>query len=93
MATMFASLLSFLTLGNVLLALLLLLLVNQLMELYELRGMPPGPRFYSLPFLGNILSMNSKGETVYDNTRRFVCYISLLMPFLLPIPFTSAAKQ
>ena len=81
MASVFASLASLLTIGDVLLVLLFLLLLNQLMELYELRGMPPGPRFYSLPFLGNILSMNSEGDTVYDNTRRFVCYLfNAMMP-------------
>ena len=41
--------------GNIFLAIVFLLVVNQLIELYQFRNMPPGPRLTSLPFIGNLL--------------------------------------
>ena len=69
------------TFGNIFLAIVFLLIVNQLIELYQFRNMPPGPRLASLPFIGNLLSFDS-GETLGESTTRFVyicvkCLISL----------------
>lgn len=47
------------TVGNIFLAIVFLLILNQLVELYQFRNMPPGPRLTSLPFLGNLLSFAS----------------------------------
>ena len=66
---------SLLTAGNVLLLLLFLLLLHHLVEFYEFRGMPPGPRFYSIPFFGNFLSFDSgarAGKSLYESTKRWV---------------------
>ena len=49
---------SLLTVGNVLLSVLFLLLLHYLVEFYQFRGMPPGPRLYSIPFFGNFLSFD-----------------------------------
>ena len=70
------SLSEYFTLGNVFLAIVFLLILNQLIELYQFRNMPPGPRLTSLPFIGNLLSFDS-GETLSDFTTRYV-YILLL---------------
>ena len=40
------------------LAIVFLLILNQLVELYPFRNMPPGPRLTSLPFVGNLLSFD-----------------------------------
>ncbi|XP_078383120.1 steroid 17-alpha-hydroxylase/17,20 lyase-like [Oculina patagonica] len=55
------------TLGNIFLAIVFLLILNQLIELYQFRNMPPGPRLTSLPFVGNLLSFDS-GETLGEST-------------------------
>ena len=47
------------TVGNIFLAIVFLLILNQLVELYQFRNMPPGPRLTSLPFVGNLLSFAS----------------------------------
>ena len=62
------------TVGNILLAIVFLLIVNQLIELYQFRNMPPGPRLTSLPFIGNLLSFDSTapGESFLEATARFV---------------------
>ena len=62
------------TLGNVFVALFFLLILNQLIELYQFRNMPPGPRFTSLPFIGNLMSFDStaKGGSFVEATARFV---------------------
>lgn len=46
------------TVGNIFLAIVFLLILNQLVELYQFRNMPPGPRLTSLPFVGNLLSFD-----------------------------------
>lgn len=51
------------TVGNIFLAIVFLLILNQLVELYQFRNMP-GPRLTSLPFVENLLSFV---------TDRFVC--------------------
>ena len=61
------------TFGNVLLSLVFFLILNQLIELYQLRNMPPGPRFTSLPFIGNMLSFDS-GESFCEITVCFYLY-------------------
>lgn len=60
------------TFGNIFLAIVFLLILNQLVELYQFRNMPPGPRLTSLPFVGNLLSFDD-GDSLRDATRRFVC--------------------
>ena len=68
-----ATIYNFLSLGNILLLLLLFFILHYLMILYEFRNMPPGPRFTTLPILGNFnffpstsrrrnLTMLSKGQ-------------------------------
>ncbi|XP_074607435.1 steroid 17-alpha-hydroxylase/17,20 lyase-like [Acropora palmata] len=59
-----------LTFGNIVLVFVFLLILNQLIELYEFRNMPPGPRLTSLPFIGNLLSFDSfsPGESFMDAT-------------------------
>ena len=61
----------YLTLGNIFLAIVFLLILNQLIELYQFRNMPPGPRLTSLPFIGNLLSFDA-GESLREATTRFV---------------------
>ena len=61
-----------LSLGNIFLLLLLLFLLHYLMVLYEFRNMPPGPRFTTLPVLGNIFSLDLDAETVPETFRRSV---------------------
>ena len=73
-----SSLSEYFTVGNVFLALVFLLVLNQLIELYQFRNMPPGPRLTSLPFIGNLFSFDS-GETLREFTRRFV--YTELFPF------------
>lgn len=60
------------TLGNVLLALALLYLLHILNEFYEFKGMPPGPRLTSLPFIGSFHSFDAKSDSFKDSTRRLV---------------------
>jgi len=57
--------------GNIFLAIVFLLILNQLIELYQFRNMPPGPRLTSLPFIGNLLSFDA-GESLREATARFV---------------------
>ena len=61
----------YLSFGNIILAIVFLLIVNQLIELYQFRNMPPGPRLTSLPFIGNLLSFDS-GGSLREATVRFV---------------------
>ncbi|XP_068737026.1 steroid 17-alpha-hydroxylase/17,20 lyase-like [Montipora capricornis] len=60
----------YLTFGNTVLALVFLLMLNQLIELYQFRYMPPGPRLTSLPFIGNLLSFDSvaPGKSFLEST-------------------------
>ena len=46
------------TVGNIFLVIVFLLILNQLVELYQFRNMPPGPRLTSLPFVRNLLSFD-----------------------------------
>ena len=40
-------------------------------EFYQFRGMPPGPRFYSIPFFGNFLSFDSgAGKSLRESTQK-----------------------
>ena len=64
----------YLTFGHIFLAIVILLTLNQLIELYQFRNMPPGPRLTSLPFIGNLLSFDS-GEGFREITTRFVYII------------------
>ena len=68
-----------LTFGNIVLVFVFFLILNQLIELYEFRNMPPGPRLTSLPLIGNLLSFDSlaPGESFMDATKRFVFSISV----------------
>lgn len=68
-----------LTFGNIVLVFVFLLILNQLIELYEFRNMPPGPRLTSLPLIGNLLSFDSlaPGGSFMDATKRFVFSISI----------------
>ena len=70
--------LEYITFGNIFLFLVFLLILNQLIELYEFRNMPPGPRFTSLPFIGNILSFDrgTAGQSFMASTSRFVYFIT-----------------
>ena len=70
-------LVEYFTFGNVFLAFVFLLILNQLIELYQFRDMPPGPRLTSLPFIGNLLSLDTTapGESFLDVTARFVYII------------------
>lgn len=61
-----ASVTEYLNLGNLLLAILLAFIVYQLIELYQFRDMPPGPRFTNLPLIGNLFSFNFDGEIFQD---------------------------
>ena len=64
---------SLLTLGNVLLFLLFLVMLHYLVEFYEFRGMPPGPRLYSIPFFGNFLSFDrGEGKSLRESTQRYL---------------------
>ena len=61
---------SFLSIGNVLLLLFVLLMLHYLMVLYEFRNMPPGPRLTTLPVLGNVFSLDAKAEKLTDTFQR-----------------------
>ena len=69
------------TVGNIFLALVFLLILNQLIELYQFRNMPPGPRLTSLPFIGNLLSFDNTapGDSFLDSTARFVYIICSIL--------------
>lgn len=58
----FTTIYDFLSLGNVLMLLFLLLLLHYLMILYEFRSMPPGPRLITVPLVGSIFSLDFKAE-------------------------------
>ena len=64
-------LLEYLTFKNICVAVAFLSILNQLIELYQFRNMPPGPRLTSLPFIGNLMSFDS-GESFGEITARFV---------------------
>ena len=68
-----------LTFGNIVLVFVFLLILNQLIELYEFRNMPPGPRLTSLPLIVNLLSFDSlaPGGSFMDATKRFVFSFNL----------------
>ena len=62
-----------LTVGNVLVSFLFLLLLHYLIELYQFRRMPPGPRLYSIPILGSVLSFDrGAGRSLLESTQRLV---------------------
>ena len=61
----------YLTIGNIFLVIFFLLILNQLIVLYQFRKMPPGPRLISLPFIGNLLSFDS-GDGFMKITARSV---------------------
>ena len=62
----------FFTLGNIFLLLVLLIMFQYLIEFYEFRGMPPGPRLYSIPFFGNFFSFDNdkEGMSLRESTKR-----------------------
>ncbi len=65
-----ALVMEYLNLGNVLLAFLFAFIIYQLIDLYQFRGMPPGPRFSNLPLIGNLFSFNFDGEIFQDAVAR-----------------------
>ena len=69
------------TVGNIFLAFVFLLILNQLIELYQFRNMPPGPRLTSLPFIGNLFSFDNTapGDSFLDSTARFVYIIRSIL--------------
>ena len=70
-ARLVSDLWSLLTTGNILSSLLFLLLLHYLVEFYQLRGMPAGPRLYSIPFFGNFLSLDSgAGKSLCESISR-----------------------
>ena len=61
------------TVGNVLVSFLFLLLLHYLIELYQFRRMQAGPRLYSIPILGSVLSFNrGAGRSLLESTQRLV---------------------
>ena len=70
--SLFDTIFTSLTVGNILLLLLLLLMLHYLMVLYEFRNMPPGPRVTTIPVLGNVFSLDSKVEKLGDAFQRSV---------------------
>ena len=83
-----------LTFGNIVLVFVFFLILNQLIELYEFRNMPPGPRLTSLPFVGNLLSFDSlaPGESFMDATVRFVFSIPVRVPYIFWVRFFKKFK-
>ena len=71
------SLWEYFTFGNFAFTFGFLLILNQLIELYQFRNMPPGPRLTILPFVGNLCGLDSiaPGESL-DATTRFVVTLS-----------------
>ena len=70
MAVHTAFLAEYFTAINVLLAIIFFFIVHQLIELYEFRNMPPGPRFPFLPLLGHALQFDFAADNFWDATRR-----------------------
>ena len=52
------------------LLLLFVVFIYQLIELYQFRNMPPGPRFTNLPIIGNLMSFDLKAKTFPDAVKR-----------------------
>jgi len=65
-----ASVTEFVSVGNILLAILMAFVLYQLNELYQFRDMPPGPRFTNLPLIGNLFSFDFGGEIFQDLVAR-----------------------
>lgn len=77
---------NYVTVGNAILAVLFLYLLNLAIVLYEFRGMPPGPILYSIPVIGNILSMGTKGVSLREKTQRLECFfLSLFFLFSIGV--------
>ena len=70
MAVHTAVLAEYFTAINVLLTIIFFFIVHQLIELYEFRNMPPGPRFPFLPLLGHALQFDFAADNFWDATRR-----------------------
>ena len=70
MPPVFVTIYNFLSIGNVLLLLFMLLMLHYLMVLYEFRNMPPGPRVTTIPVLGNVFSLDAKAEKLTDAFQR-----------------------
>lgn len=64
----------FLSLGNVFLLFISLLMLHYFMVLFEFRNMPPGPRFTTIPVLGNLLSLDPSAETLSNIFKRYVIF-------------------
>ena len=58
------------SLSNAVAVLMTVVLLNHLWHLYDLRGMPPGPKFFSIPLFGDFLSFDAGGVSVADHTQR-----------------------
>ena len=55
-----------LCLTNVVFAVLVVFMIYLLVEFYQFRGMPPGPRLTNLPFIGNLFSFDFDATTFQD---------------------------
>ena len=65
-----ASVTEYFSFGNILLVILMAFMAYQMIELYQFRDMPPGPRFTNLPLIGNLFSFNFDGEIFQDVVAR-----------------------
>jgi len=65
-----ASVTEYFSFGNILLVILKAFMAYQMIELYQFRDMPPGPRFTNLPLIGNLFSFNFGGEIFQDVVAR-----------------------
>lgn len=65
-----ASVTEYLSFGNVFIALLLAFIIYQLIDFYQFRGMPPGPRSTNLPLIGNLFSFDFDATTFQDAIAR-----------------------
>ena len=70
MATVLLTVLEYLSVGNILLAILFLFLLHQFVELHAFKDMPPGPRFPVVPLVGHALQFDFNSDNFADATKR-----------------------